>query len=93
MLDIATSMERGFTGLTSLPTVNANDAARQQMLEEAVSSDVLGTYLVMSNTPFAAPRVTVLHSAASYSAGFGGAPYRVGFWDSWERWTVINSPR
>jgi hypothetical protein len=42
------------------------------MLEEVVSSDVLGTYLVTSNTPVAAPRVTVLHSVARYTAGFGG---------------------
>jgi len=68
-------MERGFTRLSSLPAENAAgyEVAKRQMLEEVLGSDTLGTYLVISNTPLDAPRVTVLHSIARYSAGFGGS--------------------
>jgi hypothetical protein len=72
---IAAEMERGFLRLGSLPEPNAAtyEAARQGLLGEVLDTDTLGTYLVVTNTPHDAPRVTVLHSLARYSAGFGGA--------------------
>jgi hypothetical protein len=35
-------------------------AVMQRMIDDVLNSDVLGTYLVVSNTPQCVPRVTVL---------------------------------
>jgi hypothetical protein len=73
--EIAIQLEKGFARLAALP--DPADAGYQTELQalrdEMINGDVLGTYLVVSNTPHAAPKVTVLHSIARYSAGFGGA--------------------
>jgi hypothetical protein len=61
--------ERSFDRLADVPLLGAagHDNAMRTLTEEVVSGDTLGTYLVVSNTP-----VTVLHSVARYSVGFGG---------------------
>jgi len=66
--------ERSFDRLADVPLLGAagHDNAMRTLTEEVVSGDTLGTYPVVSNTPNGMPRVTVLHSMARYSAGFGG---------------------
>ena len=44
----------------------------RSLTDEVLSDDTLGTYLVASNTRTSEPRITILHSLACYSAGFGG---------------------
>ena len=55
-----------------MPEVEGHDDTIRALTEEVLSDDKLGTYLVASNTPTGEPRITVLHSLARYSAGFGG---------------------
>jgi hypothetical protein len=43
------------------------------MVEDLLGSDVLDAYLMVASLPHGASRITVIHSLAPYSAGFGGA--------------------
>ena len=57
--------------LADLPGTNhaGYAAARQRMVDEILDDVTLATYLVMSNTPLGAPRVTVIHSLARSPTG------------------------
>lgn len=71
---IANEMERGFLRIDSLPDVGHadHDMRSRQLTDEVLNSDILVTYLTVGETTTGTPRVTVLHSLARYSAGFGG---------------------
>jgi hypothetical protein len=72
---------------------------RRSTLQRVWKGDSLDSRVYQLLTPpettlHEAPRVTVLHSVARYTAGFGErTSLRVVFWASWERWSVINSTR
>jgi hypothetical protein len=73
--DISNHMARGLNRLASIPAVgHANhNRDRRAMIDEIINSDSMEPYLVVSNTPHNAPRITVVHSIGRYSAGFGGS--------------------
>jgi len=66
--------ERSFARLpvVPMPEAEGHDNAMRSLTDEVLTDDALGTYFVASNTPTGEPRITVLHSLARYSAGFGG---------------------
>jgi hypothetical protein len=73
---ITLDMERGFNRLVdNVPDVNdpTYDGIMRQMTDEVISSDTLITYLTATNRWNNVVRVTVVHSIARYSAGFGGS--------------------
>lgn len=74
-LTTMTQLESWLTRLGNLPAPDAAGFATAQraLVDDVLSSDTLDAYLVVSNTPHDAPRVTVLHSIARYSAGLGGS--------------------
>ena len=74
--ELMAHMNRGFNRLTDgVPDANhaTYPAFMRNMVEEVVGSDTLVTYLVTTNVVNEEPRVTVVHSMARYSAGFGGS--------------------
>jgi hypothetical protein len=74
--DISREMERGFNRLVdNVPAaVDAGyEEAMRGMTDEIVHSDTMVAYLVATNTPHGEVRITVIHSIARYSAGFGGS--------------------
>jgi hypothetical protein len=74
---ITQEMEQGFNRLVNnIPNVNHADYhdVMQKMTDEVINnSDTLITYLTVSNRWNNIVRVTVVHSIAWYSAGFGGS--------------------
>jgi hypothetical protein len=73
---ISQGLERGFNRLVdNVPAMNANgyDEAMREMTDEIVNSDTLVTYLMATNIINEVVRITIIHSIARYSAGFGGS--------------------
>jgi hypothetical protein len=73
---ISQGLERGFNRLVdNIPAMNANDYDKvmREMTTEIVNSDTLVTYLVATYIINEVVRITVIHSIARYSAGFGGS--------------------
>jgi hypothetical protein len=69
-------LEAGFSRLVDdIPDMNAADYTQvmQVMVDEIVNSDTLNTYLTTTNFGNDEVRVTIIHSIARYSAGFGGS--------------------
>jgi hypothetical protein len=74
--DISRGLEQGFNRLVdNIP--NVGDAgyadAIRNMVDEAIGSDMLTTYLTAINIGQECSRVTMIHSIHRYSAGFGGS--------------------
>jgi hypothetical protein len=68
--------ERGFNRLVDnipLATDPGYEAIMRGMTNEVINSDTMVTYLVATNICNDVVRVTVVHSIARYSAGFGGS--------------------
>jgi hypothetical protein len=73
---ITQELERGFNRLVdNIPDANHADYddVMRKMADEVINSDTLITYLTVSNRWNDVVRVTVVHSIAPYSAGFGGS--------------------
>jgi hypothetical protein len=74
--NISRGLELGFNRLVD-NVLGMNDvgyeAVMQDMIAEIISSDTLTPYLVTTNICNNVVRVTVVHSIARYSAGFGGS--------------------
>jgi hypothetical protein len=73
---ISRGLELGFNRLVNdIPATDAVDYedVMREMTDEIIHSDTLVTYLVATNIGNNVVRVTVAHSIARYSAGFGGS--------------------
>jgi hypothetical protein len=73
---ISRCLERGFNRLVDdipLPAEPTYDAAMREITDEVINSDTMVTYLVATNICNDVVRITVVHSIARYSAGFGGS--------------------
>jgi hypothetical protein len=69
-------LELGFNRLVDdIPATNAVDYEdiMREMTDEIIHSDTLVTYLVATNICNNVVQVTMAHSIARYSAGFGGS--------------------
>ncbi len=74
--DISRGLEQGFNRLVdNIPNMGdpGYTAAIRNMVDEAIGSDMLTTYLTAINIGQEGSRVTVIHSIHRYSAGFGGS--------------------
>ncbi len=71
---ISRDINSGFERLATMPCLNENehDEAMRNLVDEVLNSDTLGCYLTVTNTGATSAKVTVIHSLARYSAGFGG---------------------
>jgi hypothetical protein len=74
--DISRGLEQGFNRLVdNIP--NMGDpryaAVMRNMVDDAIGSDMLTTYLTAINIGQECSKVTVIHSIHRYSAGFGGS--------------------
>jgi hypothetical protein len=73
---ITQELERGFNRLVNnIPDADHTDYnnVMRKMTDEVMNSDTLIAYLTVSNRWNDVVRVTVIHSIARYSAGFGGS--------------------
>jgi hypothetical protein len=73
---ITQELERGFNRLVDNipdPTHADYDDVMRRMTDEVMNSDTLVTYLTVTNRWNNVVRVTVVHSIARYSSGFGGS--------------------
>jgi hypothetical protein len=73
---ISRNLELGFTRLVDdipNPDEAGHDEAMRNMVDEIISSDTLTTYLTATNFGHDEVRISVVHSIARYSAGFGGS--------------------
>jgi hypothetical protein len=73
---ISKSLGRGFARLVDNVPLDGDpghEEAMKEMADEIVNSDSLTTYLTATNFGQDAVKITVLHSIARYSAGFGGS--------------------
>jgi hypothetical protein len=74
---ISKALGRGFARLVDnvpLDGAPSHEAAMKEMIKEVVNSDSLTTYLVATNFgDDQDAKISVLHSIARYSAGFGGS--------------------
>jgi hypothetical protein len=75
--DISRGLEQGFNWLVdNIPNVLGDAGyadAICNMVDEAIGSDTLTTYLTAINIGQECSRVTIIHSIHRYSAGFGGS--------------------
>jgi hypothetical protein len=73
---ISKTLELGFSRLVdNIPDQGdpGHQEAMQDMVLEVINSDTLCTYLTATNFGSGTVRITVIHSTARYSAGFGGS--------------------
>ena len=73
---ISKTLELGFSRLVDNIPASGNPGyqeAMQDMVLEIINSDTLCTFLTATNVGSNSVRITVIHSMAQYSAGFGGS--------------------
>jgi hypothetical protein len=74
--DISRGLEQGFNRLVdNIPDMRdpGYAAVMRNMVDDAIGSDMLTTYLTAINIGQECSKVTVIHSIHRYSAGFGGS--------------------
>jgi hypothetical protein len=73
---ISNGLDLGFTRLVEdVPNFgeDGHEEAMKEMADEIINADTLTTYLTATNFGHAGAKISVIHSIARYSAGFGGS--------------------